>query len=161
MTLPTCLLVPTDFSDAADRALDAAIKMADEFDAELILLHVYTQPTALYGGALFWPNDEYRRAAAEALDAVVSGARARYPKVWGELVEGEPRAKILEVAEARGADLIVIGTQGRRGFAHALLGSVAEGVLRRARVPVLTVSAGAMRRAERRETAPTADAPAG
>ncbi len=144
------ILVPVDFSSAADRALDVAIDVAQKFDAELIIAHVYTLPTALYGGTLFWPSDDYRQDVSEALDKVVAGAQARYPKVGKVLAQGDPRHKILEIADGPGADLIVMGTQGRRGLEHALLGSVTEQILRSARVPVLTVSEGGMARGERR-----------
>lgn len=153
------LLVPVDFSSAADRALDMAIDVAKKFDADLIVAHVYTLPTALYGGTLLWPTEDYRRAAADELEKVVSDARARYPKVGSMLVEGAPHEKILEIAKARGVDLIVMGTQGRRGLAHALLGSVTERVLRSAPVPVLTVSEEALVQAERRASAQAADTP--
>jgi len=68
-----------------------------------------------------------------------AGKLAGASRVTAETAVGEPAAEILEVARGRGADLIVVGTHGRTGLEHALMGSIAERVVRRAHCPVLTV----------------------
>ncbi|HEU4412927.1 MAG TPA: universal stress protein [Polyangiaceae bacterium] len=139
------LLVPTDFSEAASRALDVAMTLGTKFGSGLTLLHAYALPAAGYGEGLFWPLDDLRRAAQETLDVVLSDARRRYPRTDGMLVEGDAWRQILVTAEAQGIDLIVMGTHGRRWLSRTLLGSSAERVVRASAVPVLTVSAGERR----------------
>lgn len=142
------MLCPTDFSPCAGQALEAAVLVARSFGAELhvlhgIVLHADDPHSAMY----HLPNlDEMeatlRRAAASALAADIA------PHADGTLriVEAQRRAPfageaILGYAEEIGADLIVMGTHGRRGLSHLLLGSVANEVVRRASCPVMTVRA--------------------
>ncbi len=136
------ILVATDFSDAADQALELATTLAMTFQSKLTLLHAYSIPTAGYDYAagLLWPLDDLSRAAKKELDRVLAKAKERYPNVEGVLVCGDPWSQILEMAKTCGADLIVVGTHGRRGLSRVLLGSVAEKVVRASPVPVLTVS---------------------
>jgi nucleotide-binding universal stress UspA family protein len=138
----TNILVPTDFSQSCQAAIDSAVELARTFDASLTLVHVwqipaYTATAAMYGGAdLVTPIEE---AASACLRAEVERLEKLVPNVTSELRCGVPWQEIVEVAIARAADLIVIGTHGRTGFRHALLGSVAEKVVRISPVPVLTV----------------------
>jgi nucleotide-binding universal stress UspA family protein len=136
------ILVPTDFGDAANRALDFALSLATKFESTVTLLHAFTVPAVGYGypEGLLWPIDEMAKAAKTELEGVLAKAKERYAKVDGVLVSGEPWQQILETAKRCGADLIVMGTHGRRGFSRVLLGSVAEKVVRLSPVPVLTVS---------------------
>jgi nucleotide-binding universal stress UspA family protein len=139
------LLVPTDFGEAAGRALDLAMTIGAQFGASLTLLHAYGMPVVSYGESLFWPVDDLRRMARETLDVELSKACKHYPRVEGVLVEGDAWRQILVTAEARAIDLIVMGTHGRRWLSRTLLGSSAERVVRASVVPVLTVSAGKRR----------------
>ncbi|HEU4404477.1 MAG TPA: universal stress protein [Polyangiaceae bacterium] len=139
------LLVPTDFSEAASRALDMAVTLGTKFGSDLTLLHVCTLPAASYGEKLFWPVDELRRAARETLDVVLVDARRRYPRTDSVLAEGDAWRQILVTAEAHTIDLIVMGTHGRHWLSRTLLGSSAERVARASVVPVLTVSTGEWR----------------
>lgn len=136
------ILVPTDFGEPADRALDLAITLAAKFDSELTLFHAYMIPTMGYGDGLYWPIDDLQRAAKDALNAAVAKAKERYPKTKGLLAVGEPWREILEAARQGGVDFIVMGTHGRRGLTRVLLGSVAEKLVRLSPVPVVTVPAG-------------------
>jgi nucleotide-binding universal stress UspA family protein len=135
------ILVPTDFGAASNRALDLALEMAEKFDAKLTLVHTY-EASAPYAEGLYWPADplvsEARRALADAHRAV----KARRPDADAVLGRGPAWEQTLEIARERGADLIVMGTHGRRGVSRALLGSQAERVVRLSPVPVLTVSEG-------------------
>ena len=134
------ILVPTDFSSAASKALELALELAPKFDAKVTLLHVYYLPPPPYGDQLAWPESGLRQAAQAALDGALADAKARYPHIDGRLAFGDARWHIIDVAQAIGAGLIVMGTQGRKGFSHAFLGSVTERVVRTSPVPVLTVS---------------------
>lgn len=136
------IVVPTDFSESCQAAVDTAVDLARVFDASITLLHVWQIPAyvataTMYGGPDFiTPIEE---AASARLDAEVARLRKSARNVTSELRGGVAWEEIVEVARAQKADLIVIGTHGRTGFRHALLGSVAEKVVRMATVPVLTV----------------------
>jgi nucleotide-binding universal stress UspA family protein len=138
------ILVPTDFSEASDAALDAAAYLAETFDAELVVMHAYEPPTALYSTPAYVPPPpemyEWLKKAAEGgVAAAVAKVKERVPRTTGIVRAGTPWREIDDAAKTTGADLLVIGTRGRTGLAHALLGSVAEKVVRSAPIPVLTV----------------------
>ncbi|MBI2388398.1 MAG: universal stress protein [Deltaproteobacteria bacterium] len=135
------VLIPTDFSETAEAAIDVAIGFAAKFDASMTLLHVYTLPMVAYGDITVFPVVDLETAARSAIDGVLARVRARYPKTEAVVRQGPPAETIVEVARERGCDLIVIGTHGRRGMSHLFLGSVAERVVRSSHVPVLTVRA--------------------
>jgi nucleotide-binding universal stress UspA family protein len=129
------ILHPTDFSPSSTYALEMAAALARDYEAELIVMHVHSVPVALYGEAGVAPLPDTSAAAAAELRRVsVPGARIRHI-----FTEGEPVGEILRVADDRDADLIVMGTHGRRGLTRLVMGSVAELVVRRATCPVLTV----------------------
>jgi nucleotide-binding universal stress UspA family protein len=133
------ILVPTDFSEPGNQALDRAIDLAAKFEAKLTLLHVFELPLLIYATDIYLPTDELERRAADALRDAATAAQARWPKVESMFAEGTPWERILDVAKERGVDLIVMGTHGRHGIARTLLGSVTEKVVRMSEVPVLTV----------------------
>jgi nucleotide-binding universal stress UspA family protein len=135
------ILVPTDFGPAATRALDVAIALATRDDARITLLHAYMTPVATYGygEGIVWPIEDLAAVAKAQLDAALEPAKCRYPRIEGMLVVGEPWNEVLDVAKKRNADLIVMGTHGRKGLSRVLFGSVAEKVVRLSPVPVLTV----------------------
>ena len=136
-------LVPHDFSDDAEAALEAAVELARRLGARLHLLHVYQQPVDVLSpyGVAIQPNvgPELRAAAQgrlQQLAARISGVRVEL-----HVAEGPPALAIAEQAQSLGADLVVMGTHGRTGLRHLLLGSVAERTMRTAPCPVLTVKA--------------------
>ena len=139
------ILTPTDFSEGAARALAWARALAREFGATIVLLHVVDLAAAWMpvGGLGSIPApvppdvvDQFTKAAQAALDALADEASEVTQRL---LRHGHPREVILDVANAVKADLIVMGTHGRRGFSQLFIGSVAEHVVRHAPVPVLTV----------------------
>jgi nucleotide-binding universal stress UspA family protein len=137
------ILVPTDFGEPAERALELAMTVAEKFDAKVTILHAAWIPPIAYGGygqGLAWPIDDITSAAKEQVEALVAKAKKRLPSTDGVVTFSEPAQTILDVAKERGADLIVMGTNGRRGLSRVLLGSVTEKTVRRSPVPVLTVS---------------------
>jgi nucleotide-binding universal stress UspA family protein len=135
---------PVDFSDASRAALEVAADLARRTGASLTLLHAYPIPgyTLPDGSVVASPTmmQELAGAADRHLaswraDAEAMGA----PAVTAEKVIGEPAREIVGWAQANAADLLVLGTHGRSGLEHALLGSVTERVMRKASCAVLTV----------------------
>jgi len=135
------ILVPVDFSSSSERALGLGIKLAKMFDARLTLLHVWEIPTYPYMDFVATAPEfaqSIERAAEQRLAALLSETQKRVPAARSLLKMGAPWEQILASAKDEGADVIVMGTHGRRGVSHVLLGSVAEKVVRLATVPVLT-----------------------
>jgi nucleotide-binding universal stress UspA family protein len=139
------IVCPIDFSDASRAAMEVAADLSRRFGADLVLLHAYPVPGYTFpdGSVVASPKmmqeladqarkhlDEWRAEAEKLVGA---------PRATGDTAIGEPAAEILTFAKARGADLLVMGTHGRTGLEHALMGSIAERVVRRAHCPVLTV----------------------
>jgi nucleotide-binding universal stress UspA family protein len=136
------LLVATDFSESARGALDLAVEMSRKFEADLTLVHCWEAPSYSYGGGLYVPVDlvtPIERSAHRCLEEALTELKKRAPTAKSVLRSGSAWQEILVVAREIHADLIVVGTHGRRGLDRVLLGSVAEKVVRMAHVPVLTV----------------------
>jgi nucleotide-binding universal stress UspA family protein len=138
------ILWPTDFSELAMGALPHAMVLAADAGAELVVLHVLIPPPPYsmpeIAGDLWAELRVKQRAAAEEelrrLAEQVKGPKIQTRTV---LAEGVPFDQILRTAERLQCDLIVMATHGHTGLAHAVIGSVAENVVRRAPCPVLTV----------------------
>jgi nucleotide-binding universal stress UspA family protein len=137
------ILVPTDFSDCSDAAVRYGLELARTFDAAVHLLHVVqdpmTQPWAAegYSVPLLEVVEEWEKQAGQRLEQMVPpGDRAR---AHVTVTVASPYPEILRYAAAHAIDLIVMGTHGRGGVGHLLLGSIAEKVVRRSPCPVLTV----------------------
>jgi nucleotide-binding universal stress UspA family protein len=139
------VLVAIDFGEPSEQALSAAIDLTQALGASLTVLHCYEIPSYAYGGMSFVAADllgPIHDAAREQMARVMSEVQKRVPGARGILRRGVPWTEILAAIEETSADLVVTGTHGRRGVSHALLGSVAEKIVRTSRVPVLTVRAG-------------------
>jgi nucleotide-binding universal stress UspA family protein len=137
------ILVPTDFGEPAQHALETAIMIARKFDASITLFHAYYLPPLAYGEGWAPPLGEIAAAAQQAMDQQLAAAQRDYPKIKAIVRGASPAGGVLSVARELSADLIAMGTHGRRGVSHFVLGSVAENVVRLATVPVLTISAKA------------------
>ena len=143
------ILVPTDFSAPSDVALEYARVMARQFDASLHILHV-VEETSLdespVPDALIPPSPEWRTArlheALERLSHRITGEDRERFHAKSEVIFGKPAHAIVDYASDNGFDLIVMGTHGRAGIAHLLMGSVAELVVRGANCPVMTLHDG-------------------
>lgn len=139
------IVVATDFSETSERALDLGLEVAQKFDAELTLVHTWEAPSYSYGGGVFLPVDlvtPIEHAAAAQLEKAHSALKLRFPRAKSMLRTGPAWEEVLNAAAQLQADLLVLGTHGRRGLSRALLGSVAERVVRMATIPVLTVHGG-------------------
>ncbi len=139
------LLVPVDFSDCTNGLVDQASDLASKLGAALTLLHAVDLPAGLASAPLGGGDEppsasELLERESQQLLAVYTGrARARGVAASGLTRRGLPGPVILNTAQEIGADMIVMGTHGRRGVARMLLGSIAEHVIRRAEIPVVTV----------------------
>jgi nucleotide-binding universal stress UspA family protein len=137
------ILVPFDFSEHSEKALRWATGLAEKWQAVVLLFHVV--PTPAYPPIVVESFlDTARLEASLAEDArrrmaEVVGKGGRAVAVRSRVEVGEPFWDICRVAEEENVDLIVMGSHGRTGLAHVLLGSVAERVVRHAPCPVLVV----------------------
>jgi nucleotide-binding universal stress UspA family protein len=135
------ILVPTDFSEYADYALDYAIEMAKMFQARVTVLYVFHVPSLALGEVSPTVMDDTLQAMETNAQRQAQKALARVLNagLQGDsvIVEGAPFQMIIDTAQEKEADLIVMGTHGRTGLTHILMGSVAERVVRMAPCPVL------------------------
>ncbi len=139
------ILVPVDLSKHAEAVVAWAAHLAEEHGSEIVLLHVYHLPVEfqqMEGAYLpgdFW--NSVKDDAKQQLESLGDQLRARGLSVTEITREGYPATVIEEEVERRQADMIVIGSRGRTGLKHMLLGSIAERVVQKAPCPVLTVKA--------------------
>jgi nucleotide-binding universal stress UspA family protein len=137
------ILLPTDFSECSSEATAYAFAMAERFDAELHLLHVLETHLSApqFGMGLAVPGlvEESEDKALKALAKLPSAAWNEDRNVVLATAKGPPFLEIIRYAKDKEIGMIVMGTHGRSGLAHALIGSVAERVVRKASCPVLTV----------------------
>jgi nucleotide-binding universal stress UspA family protein len=137
------ILVPTDFSEHSAHALEYAVDLARRYDdSHITLAHVYpvVNYAAAEGFALYTPEQlaDLLTKLAEQLKAEEDRVhQLGWTRIDTTLLQGDAYKETLELAA--GYDLIVMGTHGRTGFKHALIGSVAEKLVRTAPCPVLTV----------------------
>jgi nucleotide-binding universal stress UspA family protein len=141
----TRILVPTDFSSSSDAALDCARGMQERCDAPIHLLHVLEEEETAgpFGAEVFVAEAPDVRAARlrDARDRLlhrITDADRRARRVTSEVLFGSTASTVVHYAADNGFDLIVMGTHGRTGLAHLLMGSVAERVIRTAMCPVIT-----------------------
>jgi nucleotide-binding universal stress UspA family protein len=139
------ILLPVDLGPASEAAIEETAALASAFGAEVTVLHVYEAPIHVYPGVPYVPIYDtslaLEKSARGAVDVVVHQLAGRVARVTGLVRQGSAWRNINEVAQELGADLIVLGTHGRRGVPRAFIGSVAEKVVRTSPVPVLTVHA--------------------
>jgi nucleotide-binding universal stress UspA family protein len=143
------ILVPTDFSATADAALEYARAFAVRLGASLRIVHVIEEAYfgGTVGGEVYLPDtlnirDALRQEAERLLSERVTARDREQRFIETAVVFGRSFRAIVEDALATSADLIVMGTHGRTGLPHLLLGSVAERIVRTAPCPVLTVREG-------------------
>lgn len=139
------ILVPTDFSEYSENALKYGCALSEKFGSALHLMHVLQDLVAMVpepGLAFPAPGDYMQDLQASAEKALHQLPKEGWA-VGGEVVravrQGPPFVEIVRYAKENDIDLIVIGTHGRSGLAHILLGSVAEKIVRKSPCPVLTV----------------------
>ncbi|WP_437526009.1 universal stress protein [Sorangium sp. So ce726] len=139
------LLLAHDFNATSEIALDKAIELARKLSAKIVVAHVYSVPVYSFpeGSSLIPSAEDAARiadAAQRSLDQVLERRRAAPGvEISGVLRAGVPDEEICRLADEIGADMIVIGTHARGAVARALLGSVAQRVVRSAKIPVLSI----------------------
>lgn len=143
MTLPKTILVPTDFGAGSDHAITYAADLAKALGAEIIIMHAWELPTmGLTDGAMGATSElvnQVQHSAQIGVDKAMQLAASLNVPARAFLKQGPSGPSIVECADEVGADMIVMGTKGRTGVTRALLGSVAEKVVRTAHQPVLTI----------------------
>ena len=143
MASPRSILVPTDFSEAANAAKKYATVLADSFGATLHILHVIPDPLAMGWGvdAAYLPQllERTERTVREQLEGALGPEERAKCQAQLAVETGAPVDRIIEYAQKHGIDLIVMGTQGRGTVERMWIGSVTQGVLRRASCPVVSV----------------------
>lgn len=144
------ILVPTDFSAGAEHALMRAIELGATFGASVTLLHAYDLPIVYSEFYSIGPDalrsiEDSARAHMAKLELLAQrharehDAGATPPVIDSKIVSGDASYAIVEEAKHGGFDLIVMGTHGRTGVSHLLIGSIAERVVRSAPCAVLTI----------------------
>jgi nucleotide-binding universal stress UspA family protein len=137
------LLVPVDFTETSDRALAYAIELARKFGSAITVMHAYQIPVYGFPDAAYITASEVAaqisNAAQARLDAIIEANKTAGIEMNAILRDGVAWEEVNTIANEIHADLIIIGTHGRRGLARALLGSVAENVIRTSGVPVLVI----------------------
>jgi nucleotide-binding universal stress UspA family protein len=140
---PRRILVGTDFSEAADHAIDAAVTLAAALGAVVTIVHAYEVPPEGFPAELHEANPDtlaaYARRSTQSLEDAAAGRRASGVEIHTALRKANASDGIAIAADAAGADLVVVGTHGRSGLRRWLLGSVAERVIRTSPQPVLVV----------------------
>jgi nucleotide-binding universal stress UspA family protein len=140
------ILVATDFSESADRAVQTAIEFAKKFGAKLLLLHAYRveipMASPMMAGGYVLPDGFFEQLGKHAKTQVEQAAAEiakQGVEATGLAVEESAAMAIVDIAKERSVDLVVMGTRGLTGLKHFALGSVADRVVRSAPCPVLTV----------------------
>jgi len=141
------ILFPTDFSENSSAALVYAVDLAGKYGAALHIVHVTHSNTqhVAFDFSEYVPEDvrnKQHESLEQTLHALPPAELGSPETVRHEILEGVPFYEILAYVQKHGIDLLVMGTHGRTGLKHLAMGSVAENVVRNARIPVLTVHSG-------------------
>jgi nucleotide-binding universal stress UspA family protein len=139
------LLFACDLTENASKILPYVLSLAEKYDSQIYLIHVVHDLQRW--GNFFIPHSStelYQKEAMEGAEKALNRACEEDLKECQNfkkiLVSGDPASKILEAIESEGIDMVVLGTHGRKGLEHVVFGSVAENVVRKSPVPVLSVN---------------------
>ncbi|RKZ30787.1 universal stress protein [bacterium] len=138
------ILLPTDFSEHSKAAAPYAVDIASRYGAELHIIHVFDE-NALdplyfsYSGTVGEYFDKVKEGFDSEVDSFLSDIDTGDLTIVPILSNGNPFVEIVRYAKNNDIDMIIIGTHGRTGLSHMLLGSIAEKVIRKAHCPVLSV----------------------
>jgi len=133
------ILVPTDGSEGAETAVNHAIEIAKQFDAEILTVYAVDPsavPPDVAGTGMI---ESLEREGERAIESIVEQVEAAGLDARGDVVDGPPSSAILDYIEDNDVDLVIMGTHGRTGLDRVLLGSVTERLVRTSTVPILTV----------------------
>jgi nucleotide-binding universal stress UspA family protein len=139
------ILFPNDFSENASKILQYVLSISEAYNSTIYLLHV-VQDLHKWGKA-YIPHpsmDVFQKEAVEGaekvMDRVCEEQLQSCPSLERRVVSGDPATEILKTIEAEDIDLVIMGTHGRKGLEHVILGSVAENVVKKSSAPVMTVN---------------------
>lgn len=132
-------LMPTEFSPCSQEAIDYAISLAERLNTTILLTHILEPISYPLNLGIIEPADDDPIKAVQALDRIAHPLQQKGIKIETHFFKGNPVSEIVRKAKELECDLIVMGTHGRIGIAHFMIGSVAERVVRTAPIPVLTV----------------------
>ncbi len=139
------ILFPVDFTENMSKILPYVLSVSEKYNAMIYLLHV-VQDVAKWSGYYIpqFPFGQYHsealKGAKKALDRVCEDQLQSCPNFQKMILFGDPTQEILEFIESEGIGMVVMGTHGRKGLEHVLFGSVAENVVKKSPVPVLTIN---------------------
>jgi len=140
------ILFPIDFTENTSKVLPYALSVSEKYDAVVYLLHVVEDLTKWGGGSYIphIPLDQYQekalKGAEKALDTVCEEQLQECPNFQKRTLSGDPAQEILKTIESEKIDMVIMGTHGRKGLEHVFFGSVAENVVKKSPVPVLTIN---------------------
>jgi len=140
------ILFPIDFTKNASKILPYVLSVSEKYDSMIYLLHVIEE-LPKWGSGIYMPHipwDQYQKEALKGaekdLDRVREGQLQSCPNFQKRILSGDPAQEILKTIELEGIDLVIMGTHGRKGLEHVFFGSVAENVVKKSPVPVLTIN---------------------
>jgi nucleotide-binding universal stress UspA family protein len=139
------ILFPIDLTENSSKILPYALSVSEKYNSSIYLLHVVHD--LLKWGHLYVPHtsmENFLREAIEgaekAMERVCEEQLQSCPNFHRRIVSGDPAAEILKTIESESIDLVIMGTHGRKGLEHVIFGSVAENVVKKSPVPVLTIN---------------------
>ena len=143
------ILFPCDVTENSSKILPYVLSVSEKYDSTIYLLHVvpdlqkwakeYISHTSPYA-SLDMFKKEALEGAEKAIDRVCEEQLQSCPNFQRRVVSGDPATEILKTIETEGMDMVIMGTHGRKGLEHIILGSVAENVVRKSPVPVMTIN---------------------
>ncbi|MCD6137859.1 MAG: universal stress protein [Deltaproteobacteria bacterium] len=139
------ILFPCDLTEDFSRILPYVLSISEKYNSVIYLLHVIQDLHKW--GKLYMPHvsmnqveKEALKSAEDALDRVCEEHLQGCPGLQRRLASGDPAVEILKMIDSEGIDLVVMGTHGRKGLEHRIFGSIAEKVVKKSPVPVLTIN---------------------
>jgi nucleotide-binding universal stress UspA family protein len=140
------ILFPIDFTENSAKILPYVLSVSEKYDAMIYLLHV-VEDLSKWGSASYIPHiplaqyqEEASKGAEKTLNRVCEEQLQSCPNFQKRILFGDPAQEILKAIESEGIDMVIMGTHGRKGLEHVFFGSVAENVVKRSPVPVLTIN---------------------
>jgi len=137
------ILFPIDFTENSSKILPYVVSVSEKYDGMIYLVHVIKDLREWVSG-FYIPLSQYKeealKGAEEALYKICEEQLQSCPNFQKMILFGDPSLEILKTIESEGIDLVIMGTHGRKGLEHVFFGSVAENVVKKSPVPVLTIN---------------------
>ena len=140
------ILFPTDLTENSSKLLPYVLSISDKYNSMIYLLHVM-EDLSNWGSGVYIPHPSLKSFEKEALegaeklmDKVCREQMQACPNFQKKIVTGDPAQEILKFIDSGKMDMVIMGTHGRKGLEHVFFGSVAETVVKKSPVPVLTIN---------------------